>query len=109
MKKTKRGWKTPAGFKTQKVSFNKSEVTFKIEKDVPVPEYTRSVIEFPLDRMNVGDSFFIPNRKGQGFHTVCSIIRGIHSDSTNRKFFFTKVIRDPKTEEIIGRRVWRKQ
>ena len=40
---------------------------FKIEKDVPVP--TRYSNQYPLDDMEVGDSFFAPNRTSSDLST----------------------------------------
>src|SRR5258706_148470 len=107
--KRKRTWITPENLKTVRIAAGVSAVSdFKIEKNIPVPVYTRTLVNFPLDKMEVGDSFFIPNKKGYGFSTIGNRILEIHKDPANRRYFFTKVIKDA-TGTVLGRRVWRKQ
>lgn len=32
---------------------------YKIDKDIPIPERTSTWTDFPLDKMKIGDSFFV--------------------------------------------------
>lgn len=35
----------------------------KIEKGIPIPTRPPRPLKYPLDKMEIGDSFFVPNKK----------------------------------------------
>ena len=69
--------------------------TLKVEKGFPMPE-SKKLRKYPLDVMEVGDSFFVPNG-----------LQGHISPSANKlhpKRFTTRTVTE---DGIRGIRVWR--
>jgi len=40
---------------------------FKVEKNIPMPQGRAGSAKYPFDKLEVGDSFFIPGVKGREF------------------------------------------
>ena len=53
-------------------------MTIKVDKDVPVPAYTRvgRPSRYPWSEMEVGDSFFVPVSEGEDIHKLRTSISG---------------------------------
>jgi len=78
-------------------------MTFKVEKGVPLPSrgpYRRKESPYPLDGMEVGDSFLVPCKEGEKTATVRARIRHYcRRNSTDSKYAI-RVLPE-------GIRVWR--
>lgn len=74
----------------------------KIEKGIPIPQ-TRSkgTSIYPFEGMEVGDSFFVPNKTRQQMDNAC----GHWRKAKGWKF----VIRYQEEGDGVGSRVWRKE
>lgn len=77
----------------------------KIEKDIPIPV---TEIKYPFDKMDIGDSFFIPeNDKKVRFKIQCAVRSyfNIYRKKTNFIVESTMKITSKSLED--GVRVWR--
>ena len=68
---------------------------YEIEKDVLIPSQRFAAKNYPLDKMEVGDSFVVPQEKGGSVQWAIQRYCLLH----DCKFLTRK---DPK-----GRRIWR--
>lgn len=58
----------------------------KIEKDIPIPKYTRGPIaKYPFSKMEIGDSFFIHSQKQSRAVSSCSIMWARHFNKKNKE------------------------
>jgi len=72
-------------------------MTYKIEKHVPIPAVRGAGLQFPLEQMEVGDSFVVDTKAERGAAMVAaSIIR-----QKNGKTFVSRIADEGKF------RIWR--
>ena len=58
----------------------------KIEKNIPVPvSYTKNNLKYPFDKMEVGDSFFIPFKEEDTLEEKRKITNAVSSSSFTYK------------------------
>lgn len=81
----------------------KNQTGFVIEAGVPVPNYRKMNVQYPLELLKPDESFFIP--KDKGMHSVVNHISKIHKSKTNTRYFTTRI--ETNGKEVLGRRVWR--
>ncbi len=86
---------------------------YEIEKDVPMNRKEEMEKRYPLDRMEIGDSFFIPKNdllsEGGSWNAAAAAVRTVVKNYCRRnpgKAFRTKTIADPD-RNVNGLRVWR--
>ncbi len=72
-------------------------MTYSIEKDIPIPEKSGRKIKYPLDDMEIGDSFFIP---GVDHQDISPVIAARKRARKWQREFTTR-------REDDGIRVWR--
>lgn len=81
-----------------------------IDSDVPLPEkakggrrrgdwHRRTIFKYPFHQMEVGDSFFVPDRSLRGCLQVC-----VHKQNRSTGAHFT--IRVWRQDGVDGLRVW---
>ena len=70
-----------------------------IEKGVPLPNRNETKNLYPLDKMEIGDSFFAPNKK------QATITGSFNRHSPKR--FSCRSIKDTESGVVLGVRVWR--
>lgn len=75
---------------------NQNNGEFKIEKEIPIPDFAFSRSKYPLKDMKIGDSFFVSSESLNGARSSCYNFSKIHKDY---KFITRK--------ENDGCRVWR--
>ena len=75
-------------------------MSYKIEKDVPMPETTRQTT-YPFSDMEVGDSFFAPDKTSEQLRNASSHWR----KKKGWKFTAQNVIED----DVQGARIWRSE
>lgn len=68
---------------------------YRIDKNVPPP----SRLKYPLEKLDVGDSFFVPEKTGQSMRTTVS-----HYQRTRGGKFITREVTEAG---VSGTRVWR--
>ena len=73
---------------TAKSSTKTHEHSYKVEKNVPIPEY-RKVSRYPLLHMDVGDSFVVPLNETK---MVRSAINRTHRVTNKTYHFLTRTI-----------------
>lgn len=72
-------------------------MTIEIEKGVPIPDKAGRKVKYPLDDMDVGDSFFVPDADHQDISPVIAARR--RARKWTRQFTTRR--------EDDGIRVWR--
>lgn len=72
-------------------------MSFAIETGVPIPKKGSSRLVYPFGKMNVGDSFFIPN----------GCANSLNSCARNALGRGNYVIRKCTVSGVTGMRVWR--
>lgn len=86
----------------------------KIEKGIPMPDARSKSSVYPFEGMEVGDSFFAPNKTRQQMDNACGHWR------KKNKWRFTLLYREesqtshnergqPEDVKVSGTRVWRKE
>ena len=73
-------------------------MTFMIEKNVPLPEQNIRW-KYPFDQMEVGDSFFVPNKESTQMSALCKRA----SKRLEARFVTAKA----EAGDAKGVRVWR--
>lgn len=85
----------------------------KIEKGIPMPDARPKSGIYPFEGMEVGDSFFAPNKTRSQMDNACG-----HWRKTKGWKFVIRYQEEeisvpfsdyPKTEKVSGSRVWRKE
>ena len=76
-------------------------IDIKIEKGIPMPDTRQKTSIYPFENMEVGDSFFAPNKTRQQMDNAC----GHWRKAKGWKF----VLRYQQEDEVSGTRVWRKE
>jgi hypothetical protein len=77
---------------------------FDIEKDVPMPgTRSTSTIEYPFDKLEVGNSFFVPADKRVFGVVKRACIKWNQENKDSGQHLVYREIQDPK-----GTRVWKK-
>jgi hypothetical protein len=74
---------------------------FKIEKGVPMPTLRTAYKRLPLDKMEIGDSIFVPGMSSKGGGSNSAV--GYWGKRLNAKF----VRRAEKVDGVQGLRIWR--
>jgi len=75
-----------------------------IDKDVPVPSRCGAMTKYPFKDMEVGDSFFVPNKKSM---EITPAITQFKRSSKGQYFGWTFACRKVQEEGVTGVRVWR--
>ena len=88
-----------------------SEVQFKIDKDIPLPEDMRSrVSKYPWGMMDVGDSLFLPIEKGDdGKRMKNRISQSCRNFGKKQEPQWKYTLRYRLENEVSGVRVWRSE
>jgi hypothetical protein len=61
-----------------KLTIKLKTVEFKIEKNIPAPEGAKPgrPLLYPLDKMDIGDSFIAGEYTRKGMNAMCNIVNG---------------------------------
>ena len=88
-----------------------SEVQFKIDKNVPLPDDMRSrVSKYPWGMMDVGDSLFLPIEKGDdGKRMKNRIAQSCRNFGKKQEPQWKYTLRYRLENEVSGVRVWRSE
>jgi hypothetical protein len=84
---------------------------FKLQKDVPIPDISRSSgrkAKYPFNIMEVKDSFFIPGAKPENVSSA--ILRFLKTEEGANRKFTTRTMKESPEEgepEVEGVRIWR--
>ncbi len=73
---------------------------YKIESGIPKPSFDRVKMHFPLDRMEVGDSFAVPADE-------CNIARAAISNYQGRRYTAGRPVSFSLLKVDGGYRLWR--
>jgi hypothetical protein len=73
-------------------------MTFQIRQDVPLPEGARN--RYPFGQLQVGDSFFVPDRTATSLRASAATYR-----KKNEGWNFT--VRDAEVDGTTGALIWR--
>lgn len=96
----------------RKETMDRRDILYPIEKNVPMPlpkvrktvaagGRTRSTLKYPLDKMKIGDSFFVSKAECKGNpHSKIQMYLARHPE-----LMFS--VRKEKKEKVDGWRVWR--
>ena len=88
-----------------------SEVQFKIDKDIPLPNDMRSrVSKYPWGMMDVGDSLFLPIEEGDdGKRMKNRIAQSCRNFGKKQEPQWKYTLRYRLEDEVSGVRVWRSE
>ncbi len=88
-----------------------SEVQFKIDKDIPLPNDMRSrVSKYPWGMMDVGDSLFLPIEEGDdGKRMKNRIAQSCRNFGKKQKPEWKYTLRYRLENEVSGVRIWRSE
>ena len=73
-------------------------MSFEIEKGIPLP--TKKLVDYPFDKMQVGDSFLILGKRATNIGNLCKKAK----DVTNFDFVCRTIL---EGENLKGARIWR--
>lgn len=80
-----------------------NKIEYKIEKNIPIVRARKAFTRFPLDEMEVGDSFYIPLSDQKKESAMASIYSAANSFNRSHK----AKIKVSTRSEADGLRVWR--
>ena len=86
----------------QKAKTVKQSTTYRLEKDIPIPETGRE-LKYPLLRMEIGDSFTVPLNEGRHVRGAIARVQRV----TNKAFSFCTRTIHTKGKAGKHMRVWR--
>lgn len=75
-------------------------MSFRIDKDVPIPASRIVIGRYPLDALEIGDSFFAPGVKAQSLSAAANRREG--------KNFTVRTVQEQVDGIVVkGARIWR--